>query len=171
MSRTPQDLVNRVLCCMSGVVATLARGLGEIADKDANDLAEQALELASPIDDWLEAAIDRGWTQSPEGWCWREPEEGEVESGRADLMLLGSGPFVRALSPYDACNDDDISPYVSEVYEHWAVTDWLADKLIDHGEKVDKDFAGLCVWARTTTGQAIYADGVIEAITEEANAS
>ena len=42
------------------------------------------------------------------------------------------------------------------------MSDWLADKLIAMGEKVDKDFAGICVWARTTTGQAIYCDSVIQ---------
>lgn len=31
----------------------------------------------------------------------------------------------------------------------------------------DKDFAGLAIWARTTTGQAIYADAVIERIYAE----
>jgi hypothetical protein len=42
-----------------------------------------------------------------------------------------------------------------------------ADKLEAAGEKVDKDFAGLCIWARTTTGQTIYCDGVIERIYAE----
>lgn len=64
----------------------------------------------------------------------------------------------------ELCNEQDIEPYDREVFEHWAVTDWFADQLIKHGEKVDKDFAGLCVWARTTTGQAIAADYVLERI-------
>jgi len=38
---------------------------------------------------------------------------------------------------------------------------------MNRSEKVDKDFAGLCIWARTTTGQAIYADGVVERIYAE----
>ena len=32
---------------------------------------------------------------------------------------------------------------------------------------MDTDFAGLNVWARTTTGQAISIDAVIEAIAKE----
>lgn len=35
-------------------------------------------------------------------------------------------------------------------------------------EKVDTDFAGLCIWARTTTGQAIWMDPVIRKIFNEA---
>ncbi len=63
-------------------------------------------------------------------------------------------------------NDDGEEAYV-EIYEYWAVTPWLAKKLINRSEKVDQDFYGLCVWGRTCTGQAIYMDGVIRRIVEE----
>jgi hypothetical protein len=53
------------------------------------------------------------------------------------------------------------------VFEHWAVSEWLAGKLEEQGERVDRDFAGLCVWARTTSGQSISMDGVIERIAAE----
>jgi len=36
-----------------------------------------------------------------------------------------------------------IDPYEWEIYEHWAVSQWLADKLIAQDERVDTDFAGL----------------------------
>jgi hypothetical protein len=55
----------------------------------------------------------------------------------------------------------------TDIYEHWIVTDWLADKLIETGENVKKDFFGLTVWGRCTTGQAIYCDGVIEEIFDD----
>ena len=48
-----------------------------------------------------------------------------------------------------------------EVYEHWIVSDWLADKLADKGEVVDKDFHGLTIWGRCATGQAIMLDRVV----------
>jgi hypothetical protein len=51
-----------------------------------------------------------------------------------------------------------------ESFEFWAVSPRLADDLERYGEKVDRDFAGLCVWARTTTGQAISMDSVIQRI-------
>jgi hypothetical protein len=53
-----------------------------------------------------------------------------------------------------------------EVYEHWAVSHYLARKLIDKGEMVS-DFMGILIWARTTTGQAILLDGVIQEIEKE----
>lgn len=50
--------------------------------------------------------------------------------------------------------------------EHWIVSDWLAGKLCEHTEIIDTDFAGLAIWGRTTTGQAIECDEIIVAIAE-----
>lgn len=163
--RTIQQMIqSEVLCCMSHVVATLANGYGAVqssrnvdGSRELADLAEQAFELASPIADYEEAAIQEGWQYHDEWKTWvkasahRDPREDQEEYASAEEL----------------CREYDIEPYDREVFEHWAVTDWFADKLIAAGEKVDKDFAGLCVWARTTTGQAIYADGVIERIYAE----
>lgn len=64
----------------------------------------------------------------------------------------------------DFCDEHEIEPYQWDVFEHWIVSNWLAEKLEAKGEKVDADFAGLTVWARTTTGQSIAMDAVIQAI-------
>lgn len=169
---TADDLVRREVChCASSLVSTLAiGGHGVVTYNGINprnprlspiapimELCDQASELAAPIDDWEEAAIQVGWRPNPNGstnWVWKD-DLGEIA----------------AESWQDACEQDNLEPYQREVYEHWIVTDWLADKLIEHGEKVDKDFTGMCIWARTTTGQAIAADHVIEAITAEVNAA
>jgi hypothetical protein len=55
-----------------------------------------------------------------------------------------------------------------EIYEHWIVSERLADRLEQHGEVIERDFYGLTVWGRATTGQAILLDGVICAIYDEA---
>ncbi len=52
-----------------------------------------------------------------------------------------------------------------DVYEYWFISDWLADKLEDKGEIVLHEFADFySVWGRSTTGQAISMDSVIEDI-------
>lgn len=71
----------------------------------------------------------------------------------------------------DLCQEFDIEPYDREVYEHWIVSDWFARRLAEKGEKVDTDFAGLTVWARTCTGQSISLDGVVQDIAVEANSA
>ena len=64
-------------------------------------------------------------------------------------------------------NEDGEEDYI-EIYEYWSVSDWLAEKLQDKGERVECDFHGLCVWGRTTTGQAISMDCVIRELVQEA---
>lgn len=163
MTISPQDLVHReVHYCVSALVSTLTQGINLTYDAmrhntltDLLALTEQAAELAAPIDDWEEAAIQAGWHEQPDG-SWAHNGEDDGEPG-----LVSSAQA--------ACELDNLDPYQREVYEHWLVSDWLADNLEALGEKVDRDFAGMTIWARTTTGQAIYADGVIKRICADLN--
>lgn len=62
--------------------------------------------------------------------------------------------------------DDELSE--TEAFEHWLVSRWLGKRLQEKGEMVIFDFLGLgAIWGRTTTGQAIYSDEVIEEIYKE----
>lgn len=147
---TVEDMVRReVHYCVSYLVSTLAKHDGQSLDLPANDdlaqMTEQAFELALPIDDWEEAAREAGAKQVDQ-FMW-EDADGHAEVDAQEM-----------------CEWLGIDPYQREVYEHWIVSDWLADQLAAHGEKVDKDFAGMTVWARTTTGQGIASDSVIIAI-------
>lgn len=67
----------------------------------------------------------------------------------------------------DFANEYNIEPYTREVFEHWIVSDWLARQLESQGETVVDFGAGCRVWCRTTTGQAISMDYVIQKIAEE----
>ena len=60
----------------------------------------------------------------------------------------------------------DTDDYKREAYEHWIVTDWLADKLSARGH-VTGGIMGLTIWGRPTTGQSISMDHVIQEIYKE----
>ena len=153
--RTIEDMVRmEVHHCCSHLVATLAQGAGDRSHgRELSDLLEQAIDLACPIDDWEEAAREAGWVKLKTSG----PGVAQFSNSEADT--------VSSLKTWqELCDEYEINPYQWEVYEHWIVSDWLADQLAALGEKVDKDFAGLAVWARTTTGQAISMDSVIEAV-------
>ena len=168
---TAADLVNReVAACASALISTLAAGVTARESMNAEgtvlgDIAMQAFDLGAPIDDWEEAAIQAGYSVAHGGPYICDPNGEYLSDSEGTIDPTMDDAWRRV------CEIDDIEPYQREVFEHWIVSDWLADKLAEHGEKVDKDFAGLTVWARTTTGQAIYADHVIEAITAEVNAA
>lgn len=60
---------------------------------------------------------------------------------------------------------EKIEPETIEVFEHWAVTSFLANKLEAAGEKIIWDMLDFkAVWCRTTTGQQLTSDEVIEDI-------
>lgn len=168
MTITAEILVSReVHYCVSHLVAELAQGYGHfeaayysakggpLRDSALGEMFEQASELCSPVADYENAALDAGWLAHGAGLVRHE------EHGIYDLT--------DACAWENLCNDYDIEPYEREVYEHWIVSDRLADHLAKRGEKVDKDFCGLTVWARTTTGQGIAQDSVIDDIVREVN--
>lgn len=92
-------------------------------------------------------------------------EEGWYDS-EATFMLNGGAEFSEARSWDELCEEQGIEPYEGEAYEHWLVTDLLGDKLKFHGYTV-VDIFGMTVWARGTTGQAIYMDSAIQEIAKE----
>jgi hypothetical protein len=67
----------------------------------------------------------------------------------------------------DFCAANDLEPHRHEIYEHWIVSDWLADQLEQGGELIERDFYGLTIWGRACTGQAILLDNVICSIYDE----
>lgn len=148
-----QELVRReVFYCVSSLVNTLAKPRPSAGlPMHLRTLTEQAAELAAPIDDWEEAAIEAGWSLDPKG----------------GFTNIASAIHEDGSDWRNLCETHNLEPYAREVFEHWIVSDWLADKLEAKGEKVDRDFAGMIVWARTTTGQAIYADSLFEDIARE----
>lgn len=165
---TTENLVNReVYACVSHLVATMAGGYGSVSRKtstiELEESCEQAFELCTPVDDFEEAATQEGYKQSTIGFWYNGNQYG------SEADALGAGDTFETAR--DVCDEYSIDPYSREIFEHWIVSDWLADKLAEKGEKVDKDFAGLIVWGRTTTGQGIANDWVIEQIVNELNAA
>src|SRR5882672_5200999 len=153
--RTIEQMVQQeVSCCLSSLVSTLADGDAQ-AGTDLAELCDRALGLAMPVPDYEKAAIQAGWTRT------HDPARSGALSYFDNEKL---GVHRTFLSWQELCESREIDPIDSEVYEHWAVSQWLAEKLLAHGEKVDTDFAALNVWARQTMGQQISADGVIERI-------
>lgn len=160
-----QMIQREVLCCMSSLVSTLAQGSAYLVHHDSHrpdycgsdqgieavNLMYQASELAAPVLDYEEAAIQAGWRKEANSW-------------RRNIDPNAIIPIISRLTAQEACERDEINPYEWEVYEFWAVSTWLAEKLQAQGERVDTDFASLNIWARTATGQAIGMDGCIQRI-------
>ena len=87
----------------------------------------------------------------------------EYDSNCSDIIDSEYNSKEEAIAAYF---DDDLSDFEREVFEHWIVTSSLARRLEEKGETVTK-FYGLTIWSRTTTGQVIAMDYVIEKIYQD----
>ena len=58
------------------------------------------------------------------------------------------------------------SEELDEVYEWWLVTPYMAELLKEKGEVIFEDY-DCCWWGRTTYGQALYMDWVIQEISRQ----
>lgn len=146
-----QFINHNVYFCQSTLMSILTSPeaqdqLSVMTDCDLKSLILQATELSYPMQDYEEAARSIGYYEKDDGW---------VSDSMTPAYLS---------SAEEVCETQCIEPYQWEVYEYWAVSDVLAHRLQTEGEHVDRDLAGMNVWARTTTGQAISMDGVIQKI-------
>lgn len=145
-----RDFVSReVIYCVSSLVSTLAQTAAENGKLADGTYYEDILEICVQ-DDWQSPAEHEGW-EEVDGRIIKKDEDGTLIV--ADWR--------------EACEQDNLDPYQHEAYEHWIVTGWMASKLAEKGEMVARDICGLTIWGRTTTGQAIYMDGVIQQIYKE----
>ena len=150
--RTLEQMVQQeVIYCVSSLVGHLNDMHRDYdgGDRDTLNLSDRLYEISAPVPATPEQTmLEEGYTQSTDG-SWHHEQLGGFDDDAETICDLQN------LDPYD---------YAREIYEHWIVSDWLADKLAAKGEAVSKDIAGLTVWGRTTTGQAISMDHVIEQI-------
>ena len=81
------------------------------------------------------------------------------------LILENQNLVVEELMRHDESLFDSLQNFddSSEVLEWWLVTPYMADMLKEKGEVILSDYD--CYWwGRTTSGQALYMDGVIQEI-------
>lgn len=101
--------------------------------------------------DWQEPAEEYGWRQDADGKIrrWTEAYGNEEVDTWEDTFMDEHNP---------------IEPNEREIFSWYAVSSFLADDLEDLGETVVRDWYGLDIWGRTTFGQAIGMDSVVQTI-------
>lgn len=161
--RALQDFINReVISSLSSAVYQLQQQLKEDAP-----LREQIMELSSK-QDYLSPLEEKGWEWTDDGSLVHKADgyywEGDYICDFADMPFHVFDEDEMGEAEKSLCEELGLEPYENEVFEYWAVSEWLGEKLKAQGELIDDDFLGLCVWGRTTTGQSISMDGVIETI-------
>lgn len=115
--------------------------------------------------DYETAAISAGWVYNSH---WHDDDtkhpirrDPEVYEEPTDRLATSWKDAYEKCGPWDI---DDEYENAREIFSWYAVSSFLADDLQDLGEEVVRDWYGLDIWGRTTFGQAIGMDSVIQTI-------
>jgi hypothetical protein len=134
---------------------------------------------AKNIDEWHHLFVQQDWeTPVLEAIRALSPErlrellnEADVPFDGADEPAIMAKTYLHHLKQQESlrefCDANHVDPEQNEIYEHWIVSEWLANRLEDRGEVIERDFYGLTIWGRACTGQAILLDSVICSIYDE----
>jgi hypothetical protein len=138
--------------------------ISELAQLDSGEYYDDILNVCIQ-DDWIEAASYHT-NELDRDECIEILEAISIEVFDSETIetlrqAIATNIEDETIDAQDFCEDHGLDPYVREAYEHWIVSDWLADKLEAAGEMVARDLYGLTIWGRCTTGQAILIDGVM----------
>jgi hypothetical protein len=160
-----QDLVQReVIYCISCLIYTLT--------KENKLEEEQALELwTAPIDYGgakYELELEQDYVFKH--YCKHDSQYYfgvRNFHGKWKIDPIHNDEETAIYEWFEIYRGGSLGDYRQEIFEHWIVSSWLANKLEEQGETVVRDFYGLDIWCRPTTGQAIWCDWVIQQIYQE----
>jgi hypothetical protein len=140
-----------ILKCDSSLVADMLSAAHDLPDRLGDEWElENVTNLYPDPSEWDSAQclawLDEHISASDIETEYRTPQNGDPEYWINELQALAR---------------DNAEP--AEVYEWWAVTKWLAEKLEEIGEPVLSNSYGHW-WGRTCTGQAMIMDGTLQRV-------
>lgn len=152
-ARTQHLVWSDVRSNMTSIIATLAAGADDrIDDSGILNLADEAKKLAAPIKDYESAAKAADWWKS---------------TNKPQAFVNSKGDYEHVADWKALCQKRGIAPEERDILEHWSVSDDLATMLIELGERVGRNFAGLNIWARTNGGHPMSLDPTLIRIAGE----
>ena len=83
-----------------------------------------------------------------------------------NCVLKNQSTLIEEMMQANLISFESLDSFVDDVLEWWLVDSWLAEQLKQQGEVVIEEY-GCYWWGRSTSGQAIYLDSVIQSICEE----
>lgn len=169
-----RNFVSReVIYCVSGLISSLAKSLGNgceiegFTDEDYYAICVQD-DYETPVAYYIHTHMNDEELCEYLANVYSLDYESEIKHLSTLMLAQKLEGYVRENNHWQEFADEfQIDPETVEAYEHWIVTDWMAKRLEEKGEMVAYDICGLTIWGRTTTGQAIYMDSVIQEIYKE----
>ena len=123
-------------------------------------------------DDLISICIQPDYSTAPGGYeigetdgayYWyqsAETDDDETESSNS----VFSTPEAACADAWDDYGDTP-EDYI-EALQHWIVSDWLAEKIIDVGGMAATDICGFAIWGRSECGIGLDMDSTLKAVVE-----
>lgn len=171
---TIQDLVQReVLLCVSTLIDELRKKEGCIDEDTLYELYSGPIDYGAAK---YELELERDYVFKH--FCSSMNEENSTEDNqyyfgvRNDDAVWRIDPIFNSESEaiaewFEVYHGGDLEDFRSEIYEHYVVSSFLANKLEALDETVVRDFYGLTIYCRPCTGQALHCDWAIQTIYNE----
>lgn len=152
---------NNVICSIGAHLDAVIKMSPEQA------LEADLLDIFHPLPDWEECAKANGFVRDEVREVIYDEEEHASAVGGGEAY---DGPEYDTWE--ECCLEEglDCEGYDNETLEFWMVSEELANRLEAKGEKIVRDWLALPypVWCRCTSGQALYADYVIQQVAHDA---
>tara|TARA_E500000318_G_scaffold24210_1_gene24382 strand:- start:457 stop:1095 length:639 start_codon:yes stop_codon:yes gene_type:complete len=154
----------QLLCKAFWLQKARAHNAGKIVSEWVNGFPddEECRELLSAPPDWEDALDQEGFDYSENAGAWVESAYVGTLDDDCDTASINDCTHTYEEDPEEAFRDLglDATDYEQEVFEHWIVDEWFADRLEMQGEHCP-EWQGLRIWCRTCTDQAVYVDDCV----------
>lgn len=156
------DPPTEVLECKKPVVAVRASGFETFYRRRKEAMDDEDLMAIKPKPKILPVGHPMWFSEATQ-----ELYETRAEAVKAAWDAEGLEAFYdKEEAAQDCMHQNRLDPEYHDVYEHWAVSPFMARKLTKFGQTV-VEYGSMYIWCRCSTGQAVLLDYVIGQIGED----
>ena len=143
--------------------STLISSLCRLEDPELMNVDQEELFDVCSQPDYSVAPEGYEIEKSMGAYYWHREAEGQFDDAELSDSVFNTPEAASA----DAWQDYGDTPddYI-EALQHWIISDWLAEKIIEIGGMAATDICGFSIWGRSECGQALDIDSTLEAVVE-----
>jgi hypothetical protein len=143
--------------------STLISSLCRLEDPELMNVDQEELFDVCSQPDYSVAPEGYEIEKSMGAYYWHREAEGQFDDAELSDSVFNTPEAASA----DAWQDYGDTPddYI-EALQHWIISDWLAEKIIEIGGMAATDICGFSIWGRSECGQGLDIDSTLKAVVE-----
>ena len=143
--------------------STLISSLCRLENPESMNVDQEALISICLQPDYSVAPDGYEIERSDGAYYWHREAEGQFDETESSDAVFNT--------PEAACSDawqdyGDTPDDYTEALQHWIVSDWLAEKIMDVGGMAATDVCSFSIWGRSECGQGLDMDSTLKAVVE-----